>query len=55
MLSSIILSLMMTTSPVIMAESNTLKLEEVGRKRGERVNSEILDIKEVGRKRGERV
>jgi hypothetical protein len=55
MLSSIILSLMMTTSPVIMAESNTLKLEEVGGRKGRRVNAQSLESKEVGGRKGRRV
>ena len=55
MLSSIILSLVMTTSPALITESNTLSIEEVGRKRGDRVTFKSLNVEKTGRKRGDRV
>ena len=55
MLSSIILSLVMTTSPATVTESHTLKLKEVGQRRGRRINSDTLDINEAGQRRGRRI
>ena len=55
MLSSIILSLTMNTTPAPMPSINVanLELEQVGRKRGQIKINDKFDIEEIGRKRGQ--
>jgi hypothetical protein len=53
MLSSLILSLAMSSSPAPVIESDSLIIDEIGRARGSvKINDSILDINEIGRARG---
>ena len=53
MLSSLILTLAMSATPVTVNNINTVVTEEVGTKRGMvRINHELLDTTEIGTKRG---
>ena len=53
MLSSLILSLAMSTSPAPVIESNSLIINETGRIRGSiKVNDQKLDTNTIGRIRG---
>ena len=55
MLSSIILSLAMSTSPTVATDTSDFIILEAGRKRGDRISFQALSIDKTGRKRGDRI
>ena len=55
MLSSIILSVAMSTSPAVIADTSDFIIQETGRKRGDRISFQSLSIEKTGRKRGDRI